>query len=490
MLRIYHYLALSSAILIVLAMVAVAVIYRSYAVEDLVEAAEDHNIALAKTLSKAVGVDLVAYVESTEGLDRAALQARPEVRAHDDVLGPLTQNLHIVKIKIYDAQGRTIYSSVHDEIGELKKDRFFFDRLIKLGEEKSELSRRDNFSAFSGELFDRDIIESYIPIGDPNTAIVGAFEIYSDVTEITDRADRAVLVMIVALSAIFVALYGSLSLYVMRRAVRPLHRASRKAMEIGPHSASRRMPVQGIPGEILPLVEAMNGALERLDNALIAQREFTADAAHELLTPLAVINAALEKLKDDEVAAEIRADIMRMSDSVTQLLELASLDGGGPLAETTVDVHEVCEEVIADMAPFAWSGGYTISLTGLDEPLLVRCSRPDLVKALRNLIKNAIQHSPPNGAVEVNLRSDGAVRVIDSGPGVPLANRSRIFERFWRTEKGDRPGAGLGLAIVKRFTETCDGTIDVGDAPGGGAVFMMRLPLANKDRDALRATDS
>jgi signal transduction histidine kinase len=97
---------------------------------------------------------------------------------------------------------------------------------------------------------------------------------------------------------------------------------------------------------------------------------------------------------------------------------------------------------------------------------------------VRNLVENAIVHTPAGTSVEVNLRDDGAIRVIDDGPGVAAAERSLIFQRFWRGRKKNRPGAGLGLSIVKRVVDAYDGTVEVADAAGGGAVFTISLPAA------------
>jgi two-component system sensor histidine kinase MprB len=101
-----------------------------------------------------------------------------------------------------------------------------------------------------------------------------------------------------------------------------------------------------------------------------------------------------------------------------------------------------------------------------------------LSRAVRNLIENAIAHTPEGKVVRLDLDDAGVIRVIDQGPGVAVEDRSRIFRRFWRGKGRKGPGAGLGLSIVQRFATTFGGSVEVGDAPGGGAEFILRLPLA------------
>lgn len=477
---IYRYLAISSAVAMLLAMVVIGLVYRHYAAQGIVRVSEMHGVALAKALSNTVGQDFGRQLESLSGLGRQELLARVEADQLDRKLHALTEGLPIVKVKIYSPQGLTIYSSEHAQIGEDRSAEPAFRSVAQGGAARSKLSFRDSFSAFSGELFNRDIIETYVPLKNVSGEIMGVFELYSDVTETTRRLDRTLIGMTVALAAVFVVLYGGLILVVIRRGMAPLRLASDRAATIGPRSARVRLPTQGMPSEVLPLVQAVNGALDRLDQALDSQRRFTADAAHELLTPLAVLRANLDTMEDETVADRMRADVEIMSDVVAQLLELAALDSLDTAEEAAVDLRAACLEVVSMMAPVAYKQGKEISLTGASAPVILTCSRRGLSAAVRNLVKNAITHTAPGTAVEVDVGEDGAIRVIDRGPGVPAAERDRIFERFWRGKRGDGSGAGLGLSIVKRFVDASGGTVEVGEAPGGGAAFTIRLPRTGR----------
>jgi len=232
-----------------------------------------------------------------------------------------------------------------------------------------------------------------------------------------------------------------------------------------------------MPSEVLPLIEAMNGALGRLDEALEAQRRFTADAAHELLTPLAVLTASLDTVKDKKQAKEFRADVETISDIVAQLLELAELDSLASTEAEPTNLRDVCLEVISMIAPLAYGQGKAIELSGSERAIMVRCNHKTVTWALRNLVQNAIAHTADGTTVEVRVHDNGAIQVLDHGPGVRPDRRELIFRRVWRGERRDRPGAGLGLSIVKRAAENCGGTIEISDTPGGGATFTLSLPL-------------
>jgi signal transduction histidine kinase len=418
------------------------------------------------------------HFTTASGSTGTELRARPETQEIDEHLHELTEELSILKIKIYDAEGLTIYSSEHAQIGEEAGDHAGFLDAKRENKPQSALSHSHTFSAFSREIFHRDVIETYVPVKNRTDDIIGVFEIYSDVTDLKDKIDSAIFNIIVGVILVFTLLYGTLVFVIMRRAMVPLHLASERASAIGPRSSGVRLPIEGMPQEVLPLIESMNGALDRLDTALDAQRRFTADAAHELLTPLAVLTARLDTIEDKKVATEMRTDVAAMSGLVTQLLELSELDVLDTAEGEVVDIREICLEVISTMAPIAYAQRKTLSLSGSEKAVKVRCCSNMLSRAVRNLVENAIVHTPAGTSVEVNLRDDGAIRVIDDGPGVAAAERSLIFQRFWRGRKKNRPGAGLGLSIVKRVVDAYDGTVEVGDAAGGGAVFTISLPAA------------
>jgi len=262
---------------------------------------------------------------------------------------------------------------------------------------------------------------------------------------------------------------------IFRRALDPVREASTTAAAIGPQRTEVRLPEQAMPVEIAPLVHAVNQALDRLEAGFRAQRDFTADMAHELRTPLAIVRARVDGLAAGPARDELRADLVNMTRTVNQVLDIAELESFIVATDARADLHEVCADAVGFMAPLAVEMSKTIALTGEQEPVWVRGHAEALFRAVRNLIENAIRHTPPGVSIEVDVSAAGVVRVSDDGPGVPEADRERIFRRFWRRDRAKGDSRGLGLAIVARVAEAHDGTVTVDNAPDGGAVFTLRL---------------
>lgn len=274
---------------------------------------------------------------------------------------------------------------------------------------------------------------------------------------------------------IFVLLLA-LDVLIVRRALKPITIASRRARAIQPGSIALRLPEAGLPSEVLPLVKAVNQALDRLESGFEMQRHFTADAAHELRTPLAVLMAMIDVLPDRRAAAELRPHIQGMTRIVGQLLELAELEACTLGSSEMADLRAVCAEVVSIMAPVALGERKSIELTAPSGPVWIQGNGEMLFRAVRNLVENAISYTPAGTAVEVEVVDSGAVTVMDRGPGIPQEERELIFRRFWRRDRRGGQNAGIGLSIVQRAVQLHGGTVAVSDREGGGAVFLIRLP--------------
>jgi signal transduction histidine kinase len=271
---------------------------------------------------------------------------------------------------------------------------------------------------------------------------------------------------------------------IFRRALRPIIAASALAERIGPAHTELRLPEQDMPQEVIPLVRAVNQALDRLEEGFRGQREFTADAAHELRTPLAILRTQVDMIDDRELAKSLRDDIESMSRLVNQLLDIAELEtfviGEGEVA----NLSAIATEIAAYIAPLALSQHKTVAVTGADQSVRVRGNADTLGRAIRNLVENALTHTAAGTTVEILVDPAGALRVMDRGPGVPSAEREQIFRRFWRRDRRRAGSAGLGLAIVKQIAEMHRATIDVSDRPGGGAIFTLRFSDVTRQRSA------
>jgi signal transduction histidine kinase len=197
--------------------------------------------------------------------------------------------------------------------------------------------------------------------------------------------------------------------------------------------------------------------------------------AHELRTALSIVRARVDSLEPGAVRDALRVDLIKMTRTVNQVLDIADLENFVVASDARADLHEVCAEAVSFMAPLAFETFKTIALTGEPGPVWVRGQSEALFRAVRNLVENAIRHTPAGVSIEVEVQADGTVRVLDDGPGVPEADRASIFRRFWRRDRARGDGRGLGLAIVARVVEAHEGSVTVEDRPGGGAVFTLRL---------------
>ena len=272
--------------------------------------------------------------------------------------------------------------------------------------------------------------------------------------------------------------------FIARRALEPVSKASEMARAISPESLDVRLPTEQLPNEILPLAHAVNQAFDRLEQGFRVQRDFTADAAHELRTPLSILRARLSGIRDVELRRELEADSDRMARIIGQLLDVAELDSFVLKPGATADLQALGEEVVEYMAPMALARGRQIALAGASRPVPVRGDSDVLFQALRNLVENALSHTPPGTTVDVKIEPPGVVRVMDRGRGVPPAERELVFQRFWRRDRSKSGGAGLGLAIVKRIVETHGGEVSVQGRSGGGAAFVIRLNRAGSPESA------
>ena len=230
-----------------------------------------------------------------------------------------------------------------------------------------------------------------------------------------------------------------------------------------------------MPPEILPLVEAVNQALDRLQHGFLAQREFAANAAHEIRTPLAILRTRIETLPHGGASHALGRDVDNMSRVVGQLLDATELETAVVDPDAVADIHEVCVEVAEFIAPLALKQGKSIELMCADKPVLVKGNAEMIWRATRNLVENALHHTPQETTIEIIVIADGSISVIDNGDGVPLADRRSIFRRFWRRSPRTAGGAGLGLSIVEKIVEAHQGSVSVEDAPGRGAKFTMRF---------------
>jgi two-component system OmpR family sensor kinase len=313
--------------------------------------------------------------------------------------------------------------------------------------------------------------------------------------DVDQTLSRLVLVEALVGAGVILAL-TALGWVVIRVGLKPLERIGRVANEIAHGNLSRRVTPDNQRTEVGRLGSSLNQMLAQIEQAFVARaesedrlRRFLADASHELRTPLASIRgyaelfrlgAAVEPEERERAMARIEAEAARMGVLVENLLLLARLDELPELRLVPVDLRELAEHATQDTR--AMAPDRDVRLTVNDAPQVL-ADPEQLRQVLGNFTRNAVTHTPAGTAIEIELRRDGdqaVFEVRDHGPGLPAGAEDHVFERFWRTEGGrtrGRGGSGLGLAIVRAIVQAHHGEVQAGNAPDGGAVFRVTLPI-------------
>jgi two-component system sensor histidine kinase MprB len=308
-----------------------------------------------------------------------------------------------------------------------------------------------------------------------------------------DNVLRKLRVILLLLCVGGIALAAALGRLAARRVLAPLAEVADTAEHISQtEDLTSRIRVHA-DDEVGALATRFNAMLERLeasraalDASVHAQRQLVADASHELRTPITSLRTNIEVLLADEHLGEeerrrMLADVVEQTAELTALVgDLIELARGDLPAESIEDVQ--LDRVAAEAVERARRNFPGVRFETVLEPVIVEGAPARLGRAVNNLLDNAARHSPPEGIVEVTV-DDAGVRVRDHGPGVSRDDLPYVFDRFYRgANSRGLQGSGLGLAIVRQVAEQHGGSVDVGDAPDGGAVFTMRVPVIADDR--------
>lgn len=274
-------------------------------------------------------------------------------------------------------------------------------------------------------------------------------------------------------------------IWVVRRGLMPLRYLT---TEVQRRDAGALTPLlaSDLPLEIEPMVAELNRLLSRLHDAFAAQRDFIADAAHELRSPLTSLRLQLQLLDraaDSTARSEARdmlgSGVERAIHLVEQLLTLARLDPVQSASDPqAVDLSAAAREAIADCHALAMERQMDLGLDA-PSPVPVRGDRDGLRILVRNLVDNALRYSSAGGSVHVSCRdqAQGALlQVVDGGPGIPVSDRARVFDRFYRINSTQQSGTGLGLAIVKAIALKHGAEVLLSESPGGGLTVRVNFP--------------
>lgn len=282
---------------------------------------------------------------------------------------------------------------------------------------------------------------------------------------------------------------GLLIWFIVGRGLKPLVSVA-GAVKARTPAALHPLPERGLPGEIQPLVTALNDLLARLDRALTVQREFVADAAHELRTPLTALRLQVQLAERAQAPEErsaafavLKQGLDRATHLVEQLLTLARQEPEAvQQPRTRVDLGALVREVVSDLEPLAAAKSIDLGVTRL-EAAGVEGERDGLRTLLFNLVDNAIRYSPAGGRVDVAAYRESehdVLAVIDDGPGIPDEERERVLDRFYRKMGSESSGSGLGLSIVRNIARRHGAQLRLESAPGGkGLAVRVIFPAQN-----------
>lgn len=264
--------------------------------------------------------------------------------------------------------------------------------------------------------------------------------------------------------------------FTLRRVLKPLRATSAAAAGIDAHNISKRLSTRSLPIEFLPVVEAFNLTLDRLEKGYNVQRAFLADAAHELKTPLALVRAQIEVGGATDRDVLLR-DLDFMARQVNQLLLLAEASETENYVFESVDVTEVLEDVTDYLRRLAERREVYVDIRCVPQAVVLEADKGALFMLLKNLVENAIQHSPVSGVVGVTVDTDH-LYIRDEGPGIAADELPKLFRRFWRGPMRRTEGAGLGLSICAEIAAAHKWAVTA-RSTGGGAEFKLSFRVVS-----------
>jgi heavy metal sensor kinase len=312
----------------------------------------------------------------------------------------------------------------------------------------------------------------------------------------TLRRDQRALVLdvvLAGLATLAVAIFGGW--FVAGRALAPMKRISEAARKMSAGDLNARIAVDRTESELEQVASTLNDAFDRLRLAVDQERRFTADASHELRTPISVLRAEAEWALDRErtpqqyrdALSTCRRAALRMQEAVERMLSLLRAEASEDVLQpTSVAMHSVVGDVLEWLKPMAQERGVRLAADG--EPLVVRGDAEQLREAVSNLVANAILYNKIGGSVTVWTRQAGGsarIEVADTGIGIPAEAIPHVFDRFYRVDKSrsrDAGGSGLGLSIARAIVAAHGGEVSCTSEAGTGSMFVISLPVLTVDR--------
>ena len=458
--RLVRYFSVTAFMIMSAAAAALAVGYKLVVETQLVDQASRSSVALARVIYNATQADSANALHGS----RAGAVAVDEV---DRIVRRIVRGTSVHKVKVYDPDGTTLYSTQASQIGAKRMDKLALASAMS-GKTTSTLSYRDKFNSMEGEVFSRHLLSTYVPILDADGKVALIFEIYDELPSFTESLNDKSLQVFASICFLMTMVYGALLVVVKRG------------------STLIRRQQDALQAAHVQLVAAKEAAEE----ASRAKSAFLANMSHEIRTPMHGILGLTQLLVDGPLAARQRAwaeNILTSGRSllriINDLLDLSKIEAGRfDLDHDDFDLVDVLREAESLMQPAAAQKGLELFLNlPANGCTRVRGDAMRLQQVLTNLVGNAVKFTQ-NGRVEVSLRrrepGTYTVSVADTGIGIDAAALQRVFEPFMQADSSTSRrfgGTGLGLAIARRLVGLMGGELTVQSEVGLGTTFSFTI---------------
>lgn len=508
--RLVRFYVLTSLVFFVLAVASLSYLQNRITVDNLLHTKEHAHVDLTRTFSNSLWPSFRGFVQSAAPLDRATLQARPELKELNRQVVAMLRGLSVLKVKVYAPNGNTVFSTQASQIGDDKSQNGGF--LSAMGSKPvSELTHRDTFSAFEQTVEDKDVISSYVPIFEAGSdKPVGVFEIYSDVTDMLAEVEKTQYLVVGGVAALVLLLFLS-QFFTIRHAD--------KVMQQQEIDASKTKVQMAQQEKMASLGQMVAGVAHELNTPLAFSRsniELAREALEELAPAMNWGHKLIEEIKDHQGRRHMKLsfsspslrqeadeyDPALMPEELVEVLQ-QTINGLEQMGELVRNLKDFTRLDRARVAHYDLNKGLdnvlyiarsvvhsTIQIdTDFDDNLPdISCLPSQINQVFINLVTNAAQAvDPENGHILVRSSVDGPrvrVDVEDNGSGISDADMKHIFDAFYTT-KAAGEGTGLGLAIVKEIVDNHGGEITVSSAQGKGTVFSVWLPVQRIDDDLM-----
>ena len=480
MFRLLRYFSFTSGLALLGVALVLISVYRQTSLNRMIDVVGGENAAMSQAFANAIWPRFQDYVMAATPTNSQDLRKRPENAELHTAMKALVGGLNVVKVEVFRLDGLTVYSSDPLDIGNYKKENSAFINAARNDKSVNNFGFRPMFNGINGQLLDRQIIESYIPIRGKSGVTEGVIELYSDVTARVQAVTTDVTWLSIGLAWTFGLLYGVLFLIVRRangiikRQYKDLH-----------HEVSERLKTE------VRLQHALNDA-EQVNSA---KSEFLAHMSHELRTPLNSIIGFAETMTQQvfgkignakylEYAKDIHSSGSHLLSLINEVLDVSKVEAGAmKIQETDIDLAHTIRECTTMMKVEAEKVGIDLQLS---LPGTLPVFRGDILRLKQiflNLLSNAIKFTPTGGRItlEAGIDDTGSLRiaVTDTGIGIKPEDVSRIllpFEQVQNHQQRTAEGTGLGLALSKSLTELHGGNLKLESEPGVGTTVTLSFP--------------